>query len=607
MPTGLFNKLIYTAKKIAFNLKEKQKMTIDDLVLEHMLFYHDLAGSNLENNKETRIVKADIKEALKRENPGQLSLAIKLSPTFWEEQLKNIILELDENQKQLISKLLLLPGKSVGDFDKKSLALNHEDWRVRANAANILAFLQAIEAVPALAEALVSDTTDSALSFCYIAYALGKLQGGAAKIALENELLNSEAWLRVDTAGALAYFPFSDVADRLSTALMQEQEALDYMSYAITRKIKPAKFFQAGTKQTTMGGCRLIFGIVEAADNTFTSDLVLETESHLCIPYLVQSAQETADPIVVDTALRLCNWFSDFRKNINSKNAAFLTACLLELEEQETILKRITNENALKKNIIEIIENTAGKLSGTRNAELLHALRLAGQLDISQTHAKLMRLINELSDDLSTNELKNVIIALSQLSAHRQESVAVLINFANKIVKVEERRQLDKRKQPVEEEDTRQIKTYWEILKALGNLTSVEAAAFLVQALDDYAPDMRSCALESIIEIHQKDSTVNLPKSIDQILQIGLKDSSPMVQLVALLGIAKLNRAELIKDIIPLIDAQENTVSKQAFNSLADIAKNGHESAVKTVLGEKIKTIKAAHKKKRILDILQKY
>ena len=279
----------------------------------------------------------------------------------------------------------------------------------------------------------------------------------------------------------------------------------------------------------------------------------------------------------------------------------------MELEQQEAALKKIANDSALRKNVLAIIENAATNPDNDRNAELTHSLRLAGKLDISQAQPLLARLINECSTKLNANELKNAIIALSQLSGHEQESATILINHAEQLVNVEDRIQLNKSKQPVLEESASQTKTYWQILRALGNLVTDNAMTFLVKTLDDYAPDMRSCALESIIEIYKKDSKINLPKPIDQILQTALKDPSPMMQLTALLGVNKLNRASLINDIIPLINAQENTVSKQALSTLAHLAQSGHQIDVKSLLEEKIKTIKEVHKKKRILDILQKY
>lgn len=604
MPARLLDKLIYTAKKIALRLKEKQKMTIDDHILEHMLFYHDLSGANLENNKESRIVKADIKEALSRKNNSELGLALKLSPTFWSEHIKSIIGELNEDEKQTISQLLLAAGKNTQQAEESSLILENADWRVRANAAHIFAFLDTKEAAPALINALNDDTKPGIMSFCYIAYALGKIKGKKAQEALQKQLTNTDPWLRVDAAGALAHFAFSDVVNPLAKALIYEQEALDYMSYAISKQIKPRNFLTTSNKEAVQAGARLIFGIIEASENSFTINLIFETESHLCLPLLVELAQKQMEPVLIDTAFNLCGWFSDTRNNISADEIDSLNVHLLESEEQEAALRQMANDQSLKTKILKIIES-ANDLN--KDPQLIHALRLAGKLDIAQAHPVLIDLLTDQNSTLSLNELKHVIIAISLLSVDEEKTVATLINFANRLVNVQERQALSKQKQPVAEENAKEVKTYWEILRAMGNLFTNSSAIFLVNALNDYAPDMRWCALESIVEIYDKNKQVNLPKSIEDILQTALKDPSPMVQLAALLGATKLNRANLIKDIISLINAQENTVSKQALTSLSYMAQNGHGVDVKTALNEKIKTVKEEHKKQRIIDILQKY
>ena len=353
--------------------------------------------------------------------------------------------------------------------------------------------------------------------------------------------------------------------------MIYEQEALDYMSYAISKQIKPRNFLTTSNKEAVQAGARLIFGIIEASENSFTINLIFETESHLCLPLLVELAQKQMEPVLIDTAFNLCGWFSDTRNNISADEIDSLNVHLLESEEQKAALRQMANDQSLKTKILKIIES-ANDLN--KDPQLIHALRLAGKLDIAQAHPVLIDLLTDQNSTLSLNELKHVIIAISLLSVDEEKTVATLINFANRLVNVQERQALSKQKQPVAEENAKEVKTYWEILRAMGNLFTNSSAIFLVNALNDYAPDMRWCALESIVEIYDKNKQVNLPKSIEDILQTALKDPSPMVQLAALLGATKLNRANLIKDIISLINAQENTVSKQALTSLSYMAQN---------------------------------
>lgn len=610
MSGTLLNKLIRTIKKVAFNLKEKQRMTIDDHILEHLLFYHDLAGSNLENNRETRIVQADIKEAIERKSSAELCLALKLPPNLWDEQLKNIISGLDDSQKKIIGDLLLSSNNSY--HQGKSFALTHADWNVRANAANILALLEMKEAAPILAESLSDDTISGTRSFCYIAYALAKLQGVAGKEALEKHLCNEDSWLRVDAAGALSYFPFFEIADQLSKALLIEQENLDYMAYAMAKNISPMDFLEKGQKEYAQAAARQIFGILEAMEHSFSHDLISNTKSHLCLEQLVQTARLEADPIVLDTALQLCDWL--LAKNDHTLLNELPQNYLETVEEHREILEKIAQNQDTQEIILKTLEKAILSEAGEKDGQLIHSLRLAGQFDILKTRETLLKLLQECHNKLSTKELNNVILALGKLSNEKEENAKSLIAFARKLVNFDERINLTKHKQPVLEENTARIKTYWETLQALGYIVSDNAANFLVDALQDYAPDMRASALESIVRIYEKSPEINLSISLIDILKNGLTDPSPLVQLAALSGIRGLIPSKFIDDeanaiidnIIPLINAQENTLSKQAISCIDDIVTNCHTIDSKTILKNKVKSIKEEEKKKSILDIVQR-
>ena len=613
MPIGLLNKLISTARRVAFYLKEKPTLTIDDHVLEHMIFYHGLTGSRQENEKSTNIVKADIKEALARQNSAELSLALKLPPVLWKDGLENIIAAFERDKQQLLIRMLL-PMDEDGNLllksDNKSFAVIHEDWQIRANAANILALLKAKEAVPLLTESLNSDTADSALSFCYVAYALGKLKGQEAKEALEIQLLNSDPWLRVDVAGALSYFEFDIVAQPLAKVLMQEQEALDYLAYAISRRHKPQDFLQSNSLEIIKAGGLMVLGIIEAAENSFTSDLVIETESHLCLSLLTELAQKEADPILTDAAINLCDWLiskKDLLKNLAVNNVDYSTSNFEEpLKEYQNTLTGIISNNVLKEKILNVLKIANSDPTKIEVADLIHAIKLAGRLDMDESQPLLFALLDLYKLDLEQALLIYIIKALGQSSINREYISSRLIEYSKELINIEDRCQRKKSKQPVFEEHTIEAKIYWHILKTLAHLTTQNSVAFLAQALKDYAPDKRSCALESLMAIYEKNPNIKSLESIDQILQDALKDPAPMMQLAALVSIAKLNRFGLIEDILPLIDIQENTVSKQALSVLDQISEADERTNLKVLLAEKYKTIKEEHKRKRIKDILQK-
>lgn len=87
-----------------------------------------------------------------------------------------------------------------------------------------------------------------------------------------------------------------------------------------------------------------------------------------------------------------------------------------------------------------------------------------------------------------------------------------------------------------------------------------------------------------------------------------------MMQLSALNCIAALEETDLIIDVIPLVDAQENTVSKQAIASIASLYKShtfnqpdkaAFKQQIKAALQAKADATREEHKKIGILDILR--
>ena len=262
-------------------------------------------------------------------------------------------------------------------------------------------------------------------------------------------------------------------------------------------------------------------------------------------------------------------------------------------------------EIANKQNVREaILDNLKLHLDGKQMqsaADFIHAVKLIGTLKIMDAQPELIALLGKAG--LSDAQLNNVIATLGQLGD--SGSCGPLIGLARHLINIDERCQITKSKQPVWEENSAKAKTYWQILKALGNLPTAESVSFLFQAINDYAPDKRACALASLIAIYKTNSQLKLPEAIEDILRQSLKDPSPIVQLVALQSAAALPQTNLIEDILPLIDAQENTLSKQALSSLDEIAKAGKRTQVELSLREKLKSIKEEHKKIRILDILR--
>lgn len=608
MPNMFLDKIISGARRLAYRLKEKPKASLDDHAMEHMVFYHGLSGSSPDSGKEIRLVRADIKEAINEQNNQALSLALKLPPTMWQDRLQDIFSELNTDQKQIAISLLAPAAEHreslrANPADFNSFAIAHSDWQTRANAANILAWLDAKETAPALAASIENDK----LSFVYIAYALGKLQGEEAKNVLTKYLTDPDAWLRVDAAGALACFDFETCANLLANALLAEEESLDYMAYAISRQQKPIKFLQAKEDLLSKAAGCMIIGLIEAAENSFSPDLVFETESDRCLPILAQLIETNSDPILVDATWVLSEWLRTEKFHLYENHNA-----------------RIINNAEIKKRVLNNLQ-TAVSDNSLRKAELIHTIRLAGRLKIKEAISLLVQLLTVSTradksrpyemDNTDSNEraqgrpyeINYLIVALGELGD--EAAAAPLIDCANKIVDLTVRCQLSKSKQPILEENVDESKTYWHILKALGNIPTKESITFLQQALDDYAPDKRARALTSLFSAYNKNRQLALVVPADEIFVQAMQDPSPIMQLAALQSASdfyineKSVPANLIEEVSHLIDKQENTVSKQAISLLGTVYKT--DKKIKAALQEKLKTIKEEYKRIAILDILQ--
>src|SRR5262249_5871675 len=161
--------------------------------------------------RKFRDVRADIIEAVGKGSSVELSIALKLPPLWWEDKLQSVLAEMDADNRNLAI-AALLPANSDDEQPPAADPLRNDDWRVRANAANLLAYLKVDAALPRMAEALEDAATGSSKpAFCHIAYALGRLRREQARQALLPHLYSEEPWFRVDAARALSLWPGESV------------------------------------------------------------------------------------------------------------------------------------------------------------------------------------------------------------------------------------------------------------------------------------------------------------------------------------------------------------------------------------------------------------
>lgn len=590
MPSKLLSSIVKRARQFLFALREREPVTIDECVLEHMLLYHGLVGSSPENGRELKDVRADILQAIDSGSSDGLSIALKLAPLWWEDKLAAIFSQLNAQKRERAIELLVA-GNAKGLSSERPL--HHEDWRVRSNAAIILAFLKAESAAGELAD-LLDDTSDSGkMAFCHIARSLGSLTTEEGKLALARHLNHPESWFRVDVAGALSFYPLASSGHFLAQAL-KESELKDYVAIAISRKHKPQEFLISGEESVINAGCELVIGILEAANNTFKNDVVFDTGADQCLEALLKLTEAASTPLRVTATLNLLDWLLD-KASKESTTPAGSTLVGMPASVLKSKIDQITASYLKTEASSGLRVLAMGRAQSSE--ELKYAIYLSGRLKIVDSETVLISLLKPDCPFLS-----QVIDALGQIGLN--SSAAPLLKLANQTVDIHERIIMPKSKQPVLEERASAAKTFWRILKALGNFDSPDCVKFLTHAAADYAPDKRAQALSSLVAILRRNASLSTQVEVDGLLLAGLHDPSPIVQLVAIKGAASLGMANAIPEIARLTDAHENTVSKEAFSALSELSKKGHSTYVSELLEPKLKTQRELHKKRQIEELL---
>jgi hypothetical protein len=606
MPGNFLGALVKGGRLLFNRLKEKPEVKVDEYALEHMLVYHGLVGSSPENQRDFRDVRADILEAIRHRSSLQLAIALRLPPLYWEDKLITIFSELPQETRASVADLLV-PDDQGGTLAPGANPIKHDDWRVRANAAAIASYLHSEKAATILGGVLGDSSSGGRLASCYVAYALGKLRSEAARHELIKNKDVEEPWLRVDIAGALALSDFRDVAGTLSEMLMNETETRDYMSVAIVKQHKPRLFLEHSDTKVKSGGVLLILGILDAVQHSFTDALVFETGVYELVSTVVDLAVKEHGILPIAAALQMVDWAEKYCEDPASSSPEKVSrsyepspselAKLPSEKELSSAREKLTSEQIKSAVTQELATLLKKEGTGRPDAELLFAIQLAGRLTLTDSQEVLL---SSLHKDYPLRDA--IIEAIGAL--HQEKSTEALIAFAKSLIDVDLRNSNEKSKQPVAEDDLAASKTYWSILKALGGIATASSAKFLLAATNDFAPDKRAQALESLVSVLAKDDTIQFAVRIDDVLRAALSDSAPMMQLAAVAGVAKLNRTALISEVAQLIDANENTVSKDVFEALRRLSEEGSSVAVAGVLNEKLRTTKDALKRQRIEQIL---
>ncbi len=582
--------LLKWIKKLRNVFKEKTPIKSDDFELEHFLLYHGLVGSAAENQREFKDVRADIKLAVESRDSRQMASVLKLPPQWWDERLKTIFSEFDD-KKLVIA--LLAPDVKDDAMTFEDVPLLSPDWQVRANAALQLAHLMAAEAVEKMEESLHDTRGSAPLAFCHQAYALGRLEITSSESALARYLDDEEPWIRVDAAGALAELTKERASASLIAALVQKHKLSDYSAVAVTRNIKPQTLFEKEDELSKLAGCELVLDILDAAKQTFSDDIVIEARLPECFPLLARTLQNSPSCPVARSACALAAWLETHR------GYTLLSPPPVEILEELLTYKESAGCR-------QLVEDTLARLDSVSQPNLVEtthlrsAIALAGELVTPATTKSLLKLLkagHSLFDD--------TVAALTESGA--PEAAQPLISLAREMIDIDDRCEQTKAMHPVVESEPEEARTYWLILRALAKMPSRATLDFLLKCTGDYAPDKRSQALESLVRAtyaSAESERASVASAVNTRLTDSLCDPSVEVRKVALRGIAQLAVVEDLKSVVLQTRAREVSLSKEAFETLSELAKKGHKTVVVETVTQALKTETDGHKRQKLRDFI---
>lgn len=584
----------------------------DDFGLEHVLFYHGLVGSSPESSRAFKDVRADFISSVNRNNSQNLCICLKLPPLHWEDKLKKIVDEIKDKQFDALIHVLL--PKNLEEAERASHdPLLHSDWQVRANAANLLAYLGAHQAIDRLAEALHdtagSITNDSGGSqareatgpaFCHLAQALSQLRTEVSRKALAGYTeFVGEDWIRVDAVSALSHWPLDEVSTALAAAFKVHHRFFDYQSVAAAKHHKPAHFLKALKEGEPLDekaavGLEIAIGLVEAFNSTFAGQV--HTAAELGLPQtLSHLAQLKSNDALAIRALRLLLDWLDENAALGRGSAQADWPSPEKLTAARKHWQDWLQDETQKKQLLQDLEGF--KNHNQRNSGFRHKILLAGEIKLAQAQAILIKIAEE-----STEFRLEAIEAL--YLAGDSEAAQALTNLARKLVNLDSRK-LPKSAVPLSEKDPVNAEIYWQILRTLGKMPTAEALALMLEAMEDVAPDKREAAIDSAANILQRtDSQIARAGEVKQALVEALADPSASVKLAAARSCGSLGIAAAVPGLAKLVLAGETSLSRQALESLAELATAGEKEAVLTALNEAAKLERNSQKSKRIVDFI---
>ena len=563
-------------RRIASAFREKPTVTLDDYVLEHFMMYHGLVGTTPQDQPQFKDVRANILEAILKKSSVEMAIALKLPPLWWEEKLGAIIGEAHQYHEELIE-CLLPPRDPTKDIPPETDPLRHPDWRVRSNAAKILAEIDAKQAVPYMVQALNEATDSLKASFCHIIYSLAKLQTDQSRLAVASHVLQEDPWLRVDALGALSKWPVAIAGADVAKGLLAHHSMSDYAAVAVARNYKPVELLDARPE----AGAELVIGLVEAARGPFINDSVAGEDLEASFAQIYEMAQVAPSPRHLRAVLDLSAYIAELGEDA-------------EIQQKAELARTEYSDMAFGNKILEWLRAN----QNTADGEFRHALKLAAHYKITEAASEVERHLQ-----LESPLLDDAVEAAATIGgAGATERLVLLVS---QLVDLDDRTSRQLSKQPVFEENVESAKTYWLTLRALGHLPTEESAQTLLKATRDYAPDKRQQAFAALIQIAQ-DSSVKQRHGaeIESAIRAGLADPAAAVRTTAITGVEKLQLLSLIPEAVRLTAAKENSVVRQARRSLAHLAQDGQSELVTKSLKSALSSERDTFRRQRLSMLL---
>jgi HEAT repeat protein len=372
--------------------------------------------------------------------------------------------------------------------------------------------------------------------------------------------------------------------------MLSHHDLSDYMAVAIAKHRAPSEFFALESAAGREGACAMILGLLEASKQTYSGELLLDTGVIDCAEPLFQLAEHDPSPLNVRAALLLSQWIRSHQDDVAAHSPP-------DSERLNALENSLSADRVAK--VVNRCLDKAQTVVCADSAEMRQAIGLAGDFQMQSAVPALTAMLR------TDNPLLDPTIeSLGRIGD--PDSATALIKLAKQLVDMSSRTALPLSKQPIAEENARSCKSYWQVLKALGESPAVSSIPYLLEATADYAPDKREQALASLLAAYASGGSQSVPhkNSVIAAVTAALNDPAPQLRVVALDGVAQLDESSCIAEVVKLVEAPEISVGRKALSTLEALGSGGHKQAVCKALTDAINTHGDDFRRNQLVEFL---